>query len=215
MSKASRRLTEQFFRLLMFGGGEDVFNPWTQRDELTDGNLNSPASRVLRLRLHLRITPARILIGEAAGYQGCHVSGIPFTSERMIIAGAVPRVRSETVRMSTRMRPWSEPSATVVWNTLHDLNVAHDTVLWNAYPWHPYKHGRPHSNRAPTRSERALGMPVLDALLQAFPRATVFAVGRHAEQALVEAGRRATPLRHPSMGGARKFALGLRLALRQ
>jgi uracil-DNA glycosylase len=213
MSKVSRRLTEQFFRLLMLGGGEDVFNPWTQRDELTDGDLNSPASRVLRLRLHLQTRPARILVGEAAGYQGCHVSGIPFTSERMIIAGAVPRVRCESVRMSVRTRPWSEPSATVVWNTLHHLNLARDTVLWNAYPWHPHKHGSLHSNRTPTRSERTLGMPVLDALLQAFPKATVFAVGRQAEQALAEAGRHATPLRHPSMGGARKFALGLRQAL--
>ena len=215
MRKTSRRLTEQFFRLLMLGGGEDVFNPWTQRDELNDGDLNSPGSRVDRLRLHLQTSAARILIGEAAGYQGCHVSGIAFTSERMIIAGAVPRVRCDNLRLSTRSRPWSEPSATVVWNTLHELKAAHDTILWNAYPWHPYKPGKPHSNRTPTRGERAIGIPVLDALLQAFPNATVFAVGRHAEQALMEAGRRATPLRHPSMGGARKFAHGLRQALGQ
>jgi hypothetical protein len=56
-------------------------------------------------------------------------------------------------------------------------------------------------------------MPVLDALLQAFPKAALFAVGRHAEQALREFGRDAIALRHPSMGGAVSFREGLRHAI--
>jgi uracil-DNA glycosylase len=202
-----------FFRLLMTGCGGDIFNPWTQRDELNDSDLNGPAARVERLRLHLLRKPARILLGEAAGYQGCHVSGIPFTSERVIIAGIVPRVSCGSQRLSIRTRPWSEPSATTVWKTLHALEIAGDTILWNAYPWHPHVRGNPHSNRTPTRAERVLGMPVLEALLRAFPAATLFAVGRHAERALLEFGREATALRHPSMGGAMLFHQGLKKAL--
>jgi len=199
--------------LLMRGGGPNVFNPWTERDELNDSSLNGPSARVGRLLSHLQTRPSRILLGEAAGYQGCHVSGIPFTSERVIMAGMVPRVSCEGRRLSIRPRPWSEPSATTVWRTLHMLDIANDTILWNAYPWHPHKPCKPHSNRTPDRIEREAGIPVLESLLRAFPSATLFAVGRHAEQSLRDVGRIAVPLRHPSMGGATKFCDGLRSAV--
>lgn len=203
-----------FFRLLAAGGGSDTFNPWTERDPLTDGTLNGPAARRERLRAHLSVWPARILVGEAAGYQGCHVSGMAFTSERLLIAGAVPRIAAPASRLSTRHIPWSEPSATTVWKALHALGIAHDTVLWNAFPWHPHATRKPQSNRTPTRAELARGLPVLAALLHAWPDATVFAVGRHAQQALEAIGCAAVPLRHPSMGGAAEFAAGLSRALR-
>jgi uracil-DNA glycosylase len=180
---------------------------------VNDGPLNGPAARLRRLRAHLAVDAQRILVGEASGYQGCHVSGIPFTSERVILAGEVPRVRVRAARLSLRHIPWSEPSATTVWGALHALGVAQTTVLWNAFPWHPHEPGRLHSNRTPTRTERAEGLTALNALLSAFPKARLLAVGRHAELALAELGRVATPLRHPSMGGARRFCEGLRAAV--
>src|SRR5580658_1863548 len=106
------RSLNSFFRLLKLGSGPGVFNPWTQRDESTDNALNGPVQRLERLRAHLHTKVAQILIGEAAGYQGCHVSGIPFTSERMIVEGCVPRISCNGQRLSIRKRPWSEPSAT-------------------------------------------------------------------------------------------------------
>jgi uracil-DNA glycosylase len=209
----SYRPLHRFLELLREGKGPSVFNPWTQRDELNDGMHNGPEARWLRLRSHLLTPAARILLGEAAGYQGCHVSGIPFTSERMIMAGAVPRIASGGERLSLRTRPWSEPSATVVWKTLHALGIERDTVLWNAFPWHPHLPRKPHSNRTPTPLERASGAAVLRAMLQMFPTAKLFAVGRHAEKALGDLGVDATPVRHPSMGGARLFEQGLRAAI--
>jgi uracil-DNA glycosylase len=190
-----------------------VFNPWTQRDEVNDGRCNGPEARWKRLSQHLLAPATRILLGEAAGYQGCHVSGIPFTSERVIQSGAVPRVAGTGMRLSLRTRPWSEPSATIVWRTLHSLGIATDTVLWNAFPWHPHVMGRLHSNRTPTRAERTCGVPVLQGLLRLFPNATLFAVGRHAQEALSELGITAIALRHPSMGGAGLFEKGLRSAI--
>lgn len=203
----------RFYRLLLAQCGAHVFNPWTQRDEDNDGGLNGPAARLQRLRAHLRVDARRVLIGEASGYQGAHVSGIPFTSERVILAGAVPRVQVRAARLSLRHIPWSEPSATTVWGTLHALGIAQTTVLWNAFPWHPHKPGRLQSNRTPTRAERVLGLAALDALLHAFPQAQLFAVGRHAQLALGQLGREAIALRHPSMGGARRFSEGLRAAV--
>jgi uracil-DNA glycosylase len=184
-----------FIGLIVEGGETGVFNPWRDRDELNDSTLNGPVDRLSRLRAHLSTRVARILIGEAAGYQGCRVSG----------CGGK--------RLSIRGRPWSEPSATIVWNALHRLDIAQTTILWNAYPWHPFEPGKPHSNRTPNRSERAAGLPILEALLNSFPAAELFAVGRHAQQALHELGVTATALRHPSMGGAALFQRGLAASL--
>ena len=202
-----------FFRLLQQPAGEHVFNPWRDRDAGTDAAADAPAARIARLRAHLDADARWLLLGEAAGYQGAHVSGIPFTSERLMLEGAIPRIALGGRRLSTRPRPWSEPSATTVWGTLHALGRAQDTLLWNAFPWHPHRPGLPQTNRAPTPAERRAGLPVLLALLAAFPGVRCFAVGRNAETSLAEVGVAATPLRHPSMGGASRFRDGLHAAL--
>jgi uracil-DNA glycosylase len=203
-----------FVRSLQIDTHRNVFNPWTTRDASTDLYTDAPAQRIARLKAHLSINARFVLIGEAPGYQGCHVSGIPFTSERLIMEGQIPRTTTDGARLSSRNRPWSEPSATIVWKTLHALGIAEQAVLWNAFPWHPCKPGKLHSNRTPTRAERQAGLPVLDKLLNLYPTARVFAVGKNAQLSLEEIGRAATPLRHPSMGGAKKFAQQLHAASR-
>jgi hypothetical protein len=210
---APRAPIARFFDLLVTPVGEGVFNPWRDHDPGTDAVPDAAMARLARLRNFLDARPRWLLLGEAAGYQGAHVSGIPFTSERLLIEGRIPRVDIGGQRLSTRARPWSEPSATTVWGTLHGLDRARTTLLWNAYPWHPHKPGLPQSNRSPTPTERRAGLPVLEALLAAFPDVRCFAVGRNAEASLADVGVRATPLRHPSMGGATAFREGLRRAL--
>ena len=204
---------EAFYERLLTPTAGAVFNPWLDVDPGTDAQPDAAAARLLRLRAFFAVRPRWLLLGEAAGYQGAHVSGIAFTSERLLLAGAIPRVDIGGQRLSTRARPWSEPSATTVWGTLHTLGRAADTLLWNAYPWHPHRPGMPQSNRTPTPIERRAGLPVLEALLAALPAVRCFAVGRNAEASLSEMGVRATPLRHPSMGGATAFREGLRRAL--
>jgi len=186
-----------------------TFNPWRDHDPATDRSPRAAAERLARLCAHLSTRPAWLLVGEAAGYQGCKVSGIPFTSERLLLEGRIPRIAAPRQRLSTRERPWSEPSATTVWGTLHALGVAHATLLWNAFPFHPHQRGDLHSNRTPTRDERAFGLAVLAALLRAFPRARPIAVGRQAEAAFAELGMAVPTVRHPSMGGAAEFRRGM------
>jgi hypothetical protein len=198
---------------LFIPSGPTVFNPWMDSDPTTDLSPDAPASRVARLRAHLAVNARYLFIGEASGYQGCKVTGIAFTSERLVIEGRIPRIRLDVPRLTSRERPWSEPSATTVWGTLHALGIAADAVLWNAYPWHPHRRGEPHSNRTPTRTERQAGLAVLGSLLRAYPTARVFAVGRNAQASLSELGAEGVTLRHPSMGGAMEFARQLRAAV--
>jgi uracil-DNA glycosylase len=189
----------------------DVYNPWSDAD---DGDLKvaeaGPGARLARLKAHFAVDAALILVGEAAGYQGCHFSGLAFTNEKLLLDGAIPRV-GLSGRITDRPRPWCEPSATIVWGALHAHGLAERTVLWNSFAWHPHKPGNPYSNRTPTRSELESGKAVLDAVLNHFADARVIAVGQVSGRTLRALGREpAAVIRHPAMGGANEFREGLR-----
>lgn len=189
-----------------------VFDPWRQGNGDDAGGNDAPARRA-RLERHMDVTdPALLLVGEAPGYQGCRISGVPFTSEALLLEGAIPRVGQPNARISARDMPWHEPSATIVWGALYANRVAERTLLWNAFPWHPFnpRDGRL-SNRTPTSTELSVGLPILEALLASLPPSTkIAAVGRKAQGLLAQAGcANAACLRHPAFGGATEFRNGL------
>jgi uracil-DNA glycosylase len=188
----------------------DVFNPWLQRDPWDTG-FDGPLARGGRLLRHFDCKPKYLLIGEAPGYQGCHFSGVAFTSEVLLMNRAIPRIEPLAGRITTRPRPWAEPSATIVWRVLHSLGIAEKVVMHNAFAWHPHKPGIPMSNRAPTAIELKAGSEVLNAVIDHFASATIIALGRIAERTLAGLGVRVDhAVRHPSMGGAKKFERGMR-----
>lgn len=198
----------EFTELLSGFHSHGVFNPW-QNDDPTDAMSGGAIGRRERLESHLSCDARLILIGEAPGYQGCHFSGVAFTSERLIMEGSIPRV-SSAFRLSTRARPWSEPSATIVWGALAERGCHHHAVLWNTFAWHPHKPGNLLSNRTPTDSEVAAGAPVLRKFLQLFPGVPVVPVGRIASKTLLDLKVNAMPpVRHPARGGAGEFRAGL------
>jgi uracil-DNA glycosylase len=128
-----------------------------------------------------------VLVGEAAGYRGARVSGIPFTSERQL----------------TGIGP-AEATATIVRRTLDEVGVAEDVLLWNVVPTHP---GTVRANRRPTSAEIRGGMPFLEELLVG---RVPIAVGRVAQAVLGGAY-----VRHPSHGGAAEFRAGLLLSIQR
>lgn len=143
-----------------------LHNPWAQTCPHETPE-NGTQQRIERLARHLDCDPMAILVGEAPGYQGCRYSGVAFTSERLLIEGAIPRIAPLSHRLSRRARPFSEPSATIVWRTLYELGVAERTILWNAVQLHPHKPNEPWSNRTPTTDELAYGAEALQILRQA------------------------------------------------
>ena len=139
----------------------------------------------LRAYLESRVDAPILLVGEAAGYRGARVSGLPFTSERQL-TGSGP----------------AEATATIVHRVLAELGLEEHVLLWNVVPTHP---GTESSNRRPSRAEVELGLPFARRLARG---RRVVAVGRLAEAAL-----EAPYVRHPSHGGAAAFRAQLAAAL--
>jgi uracil-DNA glycosylase family 4 len=135
----------------------------------------------LRAYLDARASAEIVLVGEAAGYRGARVSGIPFTSERQL-TGSGP----------------AEASATIVHRVLAELGVEDEVLLWNVVPTHP---GTASSNRRPTSAEVRAARPFLEEVTRG---RRVVAVGRLAASVLG-----APYVRHPARGGATAFAEGL------
>lgn len=162
-----------FVGLLAAASIGDTYNQYAE-SPLLRGRLCS----YLEARVEVRI----VLVGEAAGYRGARVSGIPFTSERQL-TGTGP----------------AEATATIVHRVLAKLGVEDDVLLWNVVPTHP---GTETSNRRPTRPEIEAAAPFLDELIRG---RIAIAVGRLAAAVL-----EAPYVRHPSHGGAAAFEEGLR-----
>jgi uracil-DNA glycosylase family 4 len=126
------------------------------------------------------------LVGEAPGYRGARISGIPFMSERQL-TGTGP----------------AEATATVVQLALSELELENTVLLWNVVPTHP---GTPTSNRRPTRDEIEASLPFLRELTD---KRRVIAVGR-----LAQAATGAPYVRHPAHGGGAAFREMLGTCLR-
>jgi len=162
---------EPFIKLLKQSPAGATFNPWWEMDRQNDIGPVAPAIRRKQLRVYLgeRRTKARLaIIGEALGYRGGHFSGIPMTSERILLGkqaaivaalherrnlqrdcpaddGHTPPLQILGIkpqRTSKRERcpeGFSEPTATIVWGALLKIGVLPDEfVLWNAFPWHSF-----------------------------------------------------------------------------
>jgi hypothetical protein len=163
------------------------------------------------LELLADIGPRVMLVGEAPGYRGHTVTGVPFMSMRQL--GARPGLITGRPE-GDGFTPPEDPAATwesssdTVWSAMADWRGPLP-LFWGVYPLHPHEPGRPATNRTPRAAEIAAGTPVALALAEAFGITTFAAVGRKAEAALSRNGIPATPIRHPAQGGARIFTTQL------
>jgi uracil-DNA glycosylase len=227
----SSKAINDFLRLLKQSPPGAVFNPWWQVDKQNDIDCNAPAIRRKHLRAYLQRRLGRVklvVIGEALGYRGGHFTGIPMTSERILLgkketAGIKPEhvFSSFKARRTSRCQPcpdgFSEPTATIVWSTLLRLGLRpEEFVLWNAFPWHSFDPRRGLlSNRMPNKSERSAGLSVLKTFLDLFPCEKIIALGNVAASQLKELNVESHRVRHPASGGARLFRKGIGMVVKE
>ncbi|PYI80656.1 MAG: hypothetical protein DMF05_05775 [Verrucomicrobia bacterium] len=215
------KFLDSFLHLLKKSPAGAVFNPWWEVDEQNDAARIAPAIRRNQLHAYLqrRLGNATLaIIGEGLGYRGGHFTGIPMTSERILLgkkkddciepkdifSSIKPRRTSKTAKCPDG---FSEPTATIVWGTLLRLGVEpNEFVLWNAFPWHSFDQPRGIlSNRTPNKSEQLSGLPVLKAFLEIFACEQIVALGKIAAAQLEQLGFNAHCVRHPASGGAKLF----------
>src|SRR5436190_8807836 len=167
----SRNQVDHFLRLLRASPSGAVFNPWWEVDRENDIGRIAPVIRRQQLRAYVQGPLGRaklVVIGEALGYRGGHFSGIPMTSERMLLNKQrdIVAALSERRNLSDRIGPggqrpplqilggikpcrtskpeicaqgFSEPTATIVWGALLRRGLKpEEFVLWNAFPWHSF-----------------------------------------------------------------------------
>jgi uracil-DNA glycosylase len=166
---------------------------------------------LLYLKRIAEADPQIVLVGEAPGYQGSRLTGVPFTSEHILLEG-IPTLsmfgpNSGYQKTDEFSKVHKEPTATIVWKTLGNLNFL--PLLWASFPFHPFKDGDPRSNRAPTKGEVEIGKDILLDLTDIFRIEEFVAVGNVADTLLTKLNIPHQKVRHPSHGGATEFAKGL------
>jgi hypothetical protein len=175
------------------------------------------ALRRANLQRYLQDTYARqpkiALIGEAPGYKGMRLSGVPLMSRRMLIQG-IPSLGMfgaergyQDVPEPGFERIQSEQSGTIAWTALAELGLV--PIIWAAFPFHPHEHEKPLTNRTPRRTEVKAGAAFLLELLDLFKPQKVIAFGSVAFGSLTELGVPCVKIRHPAQGGKNDFVAGL------
>lgn len=202
-------------------------NPYNMYQPGIDDGPRAPEIRKQQLLSYLqrrRHSAELLLVAEAPGYQGARFSGIAMTCERTLLdqkagvpAGAVlsggrrgQRTSHPDASRNTRelKNGFTEPTASIVWRELLRLNCADRVVLWNVYPFHPFKAGEPLSNRAPTDAEVRDHLDIFHDLRAVFAGCRIVCVGNTARNHLGGVYPDVPSLRHPANGGAALFRRG-------
>ena len=121
-----------------------------------------------------------MLIGEAPGYRGCALTGIPFTDEAQLKCPENNYALGDWKR-SNKNGSTVERSASIVWPAIRKYHII--PLMWNVFPFHPYKEGNRASNRTPTQKELMEGHKYIDALkiIYQIDDSQVFAIGKKAK----------------------------------
>lgn len=166
---------------------------------------------LLYLKQIKKLKPKIMLCGEAPSYRGMRLTGVPFTSRKILKKGIEKfylfgeekgyKVTDEFEGVN------SEPTATMIWETMVNLDISF--VGWNAFPFHPFKKGDVQSNRLPTTQEVKIGEKFLEELIDYFKIKKVVAVGNTAFTTLSNLEIKCDKVRHPANGGKTDFVKGI------
>jgi len=197
MALNAKKLNNFIGKIKPYSGSKTVENQYlnsTQIDNLEKYLINIEALR-----------PTVLFVGEAAGYKGCALTGIPFISEHIISNTSYPVLKGCVAKGKQK-----EGTATIVWEKLEELilhrKLSVPPLMWNIFPFHPHKPRHLKSNRKPTTYELITGARFLADLISLFPSIKkIYAVGDIAALPICMNSRFAGVIPHPSYGGKPHF----------
>lgn len=188
---------------------ENVYNQYSYTDQ---ENTIRRDNLLIYLKQMDKIKPKLILVGEAPGYRGSRLTGVPFTSEHLLMnnmKGLDLFGKENGYRLvSEKEKLLKEATATIIRNTLLEQDIV--SLGWNAFPFHPHKKDNDKSNRTPTKKELLMGETFLVQMIDMFHIKKVVAVGNKAEESLRQLDIECQKVRHPAQGGKKAFVQGIK-----
>lgn len=178
-----------------------VFNPYREEHKLD--NLKHYFSKVFN-----QAGPKILLVGEAPGFKGCRLTGIPFSSGKLFTEVDHPFLKElqTNITLSTLE---AENTASIVWRHL----VSHEAVplFWNAFPFHPHPSRLQRKNRVPNAKEMEEGSIYLKMLVEFYQPDLIAGLGRKGADSVqrVLPDEQVIYIRHPSYGGKSDFITGI------
>lgn len=205
----TNKLKDFIEKLAMTKVTPNVYNQYSYESEENAVRRNN---LLIYLKQMYKLKPKVILVGEAPGYRGCRLTGVPFTSEYLLmnnIEGLNLFGKEAGYRLATNKdKLLKEATATIIWETLLKYEIV--SLAWNAFPFHPHKAENPESNRAPLKGELVIGEKLLLQMIEMFKIEKVVAVGRKAEETLHNLNISCNKVRHPAQGGKNDFVKGIK-----
>lgn len=161
--------------LRAFPASEFLYDGHSARGHLRRQNL------IRYLQLMAETKPQYMLVGEAPGYRGTTVTGVPFMSCREI--STIPGLITGSAKGDGFLAPpdpsyETEITSGLMWKILSNTPMQTLPMLWAIFPNHPHQPGDLASNRAPSGQEVRAGVEVVLALVKFLEGVEVVAVGR-------------------------------------
>lgn len=178
-----------------------VFNPYREGYKLEN------LKRYLELVFN-QTGPKILLVGEAPGFKGCRLTGIPFSSGNIFSDIEHPFLQQLKTTIQIDQLD-SENTASIVWR--HLLNHQTVPLFWNSFPFHPHPSRIQKKNRAPNKAEIEEGAEYLKILVDSYEPDIVAGLGRKGTECVerVLPEKTVTYIRHPSYGGKTDFCEGI------
>lgn len=203
-------------KLKAYPESDTVYNPFKPRQPFFESDtVFNPYNTLQYLNLyqylknHLTSHAEILCIGEASGYKGCRMSGIPFTSGYILANSSIyTQIRNKFQYDS--IQNIKENSAKTVYEFFEKNPLSYDKmVLWNIFPFHPHKINEAFTNRTPSKKEIAEGVDYVIDMLNLFQIKVIYCIGNSSFDALssneIFKNKLIIKLRHPSYGGKTIF----------
>ncbi len=148
-----------------------------------------------------------MLVAEAPGYSGCAITGIPFTTVK-ILNDTPHKILNQNFYKG---KVYSDISGQVIWE--YFANKEKLPLLWNAFCFHPYQKYKKNTNRKPNIVEMEEGRWYIEELVKIFKPKVIAGIGRVGQQTLknIYPQKEIKYIRHPSHGGKKEFIDGMNL----